>query len=94
MVSIDQKTSEGKPIQLLSDTSVEKQVLNKDFSKTVDDCLKQIRDKQSRLILIARLLKEMTLNQVSKLYGLSIETVRRRQAAAAGSIKVPAADLF
>ncbi len=87
VTSLDQEPGNGSPIQLISKTSAEQQILNQDLAHIVALCLEQINDIKARLIFSARNFKEMTLAQLADKSDCSIETIRRKQAKATQSMK-------
>lgn len=65
----------------------EDMLMKKELAGLVKKCLEAMNSAKERLVLVSRVLKEMTLKQVARIMGCSIETVRLKQKNAENSMK-------
>lgn len=87
ITSIDDDRIKNPIIQFPSKDDLESIVLNKDLGKILDLCVKNIENDTERMVFMAREYKQMTLKQVSRQFGVSIETARNRHNNAKQSMK-------
>lgn len=86
-VSVDEDQENSNLIQLKSEKTLESQILNKDLAIIIKKCMELIEDASDRLVFVARDFKEMTLKQVGKSFGFSIEKARQKHIRAKESMK-------
>lgn len=80
----DRGDENENPGVIISDNSCnsEMKMLRQELAKQVHNCLKGLRKSEDRLILLARLVEEKTLQQIADILNCSNEKIRLRQKSA------------
>jgi len=86
-LSVDEDQENNNLIQLKSEKTLESIILNKDLAIIIQKCMELIDEGSNRLIFVARDLEGMTLKEVGKRFGFSIEKVRQKHMRAKESMK-------
>ncbi len=89
LVSADSEREDQAPLTLVSQCeNPETAFLSEELAGVMKHCLERLNNATDRLILVSRVLKEMTLKQLAITLGCSIESVRLKQIQAQQEMKI------